>query len=363
MKCHPNLIILVVTLLSPGLAQGVYERAGWKAQFNTLFHQVSGEVTIEDAQTLRIDHFYYDGGGPAVYFYLGAADTQTAFMQGIPIGPLLSGRGYQDETLIVALPSGRSLDGVRAVSVWCADFRVNFGSGTFGSVVEYEVQFDATWSMDTHMNFPKDPHFSGLIGAAHTDAFTLWQLGKTAGVSVETMAETGEETLLIADIEAGRRIGTVYSLISSEGLTVSPGSVSTRFIAHSTHPLVSLVSMITPSPDWFLGVADLPLFENGRWRREVTVDLYPYDAGTDNGVDFTSPDADTQPPDVIHALTGFPFADTLPLGTFTFRLQCPSPPAGDLNGDCRVDAVDLALLSSHWLIDCSIKPYDPACSN
>ena len=33
--------------------------------------------------------------------------------------------------LFVDLPAGETLDGWNAVSVWCAEFRVNFGSGTF----------------------------------------------------------------------------------------------------------------------------------------------------------------------------------------------------------------------------------------
>jgi len=28
---------------------------------------------------------------------------------------------------------------------------------------------------------------------------------------------------------------------------------------------------------------------------------------------------------------------------------CPAPPAGDLNGDCRVDVADLAILAEAWL--------------
>lgn len=35
--------------------------------------------------------------------------------------------------------------------------------------------------------------------------------------------------------------------------------------------------------------------------------------------------------------------------------------AGDLNGDCRVDLQDLAVLSGNWLADCFTNPNDPGC--
>jgi hypothetical protein len=119
--------------------------------------------------------------------------------------------------------------------------------------------------------------------------------------------------------------------------------------------------MIAPSPDWFVGVSGLELFRDGLWRRQVTVELQAYDAGTDSGIDFVSPNEATQPARPIALLTGFPFQNGTPLGTFTFRLVCPNPPAGDLNGDYRVDTRDLAVLLANWLVDCNLTPNNPAC--
>jgi hypothetical protein len=58
------------------------------------------------------------------------------------------------------------------------------------------------------------------------------------------------------------------------------------------YPLVSLVAMLAPSPDWFVGVSALDLCEGGRWAAERTVELFAYDAGTDSGSSYESPDAD-----------------------------------------------------------------------
>lgn len=35
--------------------------------------------------------------------------------------------------------------------------------------------------------------------------------------------------------------------------------------------------------------------------------------------------------------------------------------AGDLNGDCRVDDLDYAIMTENWLIDCNLDAENPAC--
>lgn len=108
-----------------------YPRAGAKAVLSTFYHQVSGTATIVNANSIRVDHFYYDGGGPAVYFYLGTNRTASAFANGIYFTNLLSGTVYTDATVTVTLPGALTLDGYNSLSVWCRDFAIDFGSGTF----------------------------------------------------------------------------------------------------------------------------------------------------------------------------------------------------------------------------------------
>jgi hypothetical protein len=339
----------------------VYERTGWEAPLSTLFHGVSGTLRIVDQNTLEVINFHYDGGGPTVYFYLGQDDTYFSFREGLLVGPLLTGQVYEGDSFIIDLPPGHTLDPYTAVSVWCADYEVNFGSGSFGSVMDYKVVFDATWSGETHQHFPPGPHFSGLIGGTHNAQTTFWDLGGQASAGIEAMAELGAKSPLSSEINSAIQKGTAYSLISDGGINPSPSTVSTVFTMHSAHPLVSLVSMIAPSPDWFVGVSGLPLYQEGHWLSEVTVDLYPYDAGTDSGPNFISANQDTQPQDPITEISGFPFENDPPLGTFTFRLLCDNPPIGDINGDCRVDYEDFALMASNWLLDCSQTPGQPNC--
>jgi hypothetical protein len=42
-----------------------------------------------------------------------------------------------------------------------------------------------------------------------------------------------------------------------------------------------------PSPDWIVGVSGLNLCKRDcTWIDEIIVDLYPWDAGTDNGITY-----------------------------------------------------------------------------
>lgn len=107
-----------------------YARAGWVARLSSLQHGVSGTVTIVDERTLRLSGFHYDGGGPLVFAYLGANDSSAAYAAGRAIGPQLA-TAYANATVEMQLPEGQTLDGFTALSIWCAAFRVNFGSGEF----------------------------------------------------------------------------------------------------------------------------------------------------------------------------------------------------------------------------------------
>lgn len=62
---------------------------------------------------------------------------------------------------------------------------------------------------------------------------------------------------------------------------------------------LSLMVKVIPSPDWFVGVDSINLCEGSRWKEEVTLDLQPYDAGTDSGFTFSSPNFLTSPQEKI----------------------------------------------------------------
>jgi hypothetical protein len=192
------------------------------------------------------------------------------------------------------------------------------GAAAASQSATYELVFEATWSASTHpVGFPPNPHFSGLIGATHNAQVAFWTPGVLASAGIEAMAETGSKSPLDSEVQTAIVGGTAGMLISGGGIPVSPGSVSVSLTVTQQHSRISVVSMIAPSPDWFVGVRDLDLFENGDWVSGKVVTLFPWDAGTDSGTDYTSPNQDTNPAEPIALITTGGVGNGQPLGTFT----------------------------------------------
>jgi len=189
----------------------------------------------------------------------------------------------------------------------------------------FRVDFDATWSQSTlPTNWPgASAHFSGLVGGTHNDQVYFWRDGETASEGIRLMAELGQKTTLLNEIAPAISAGKAQLQLSGSGISPSPGSVSLDFpqSMRRDFPLVTLVSMIAPSPDWFVGVDSLSLVESGVWVTNLVVTLYGRDAGTDSGVNFTSSDQVTTPRGVVTKFEGFPALQDgviVPFGTFTF---------------------------------------------
>lgn len=191
---------------------------------------------------------------------------------------------------------------------------------------DYEVTVDTTWSAVTHpTSFPGFPHFSGLVGALHTEAATFWTPGDLASTGIELMAETGSKTFLLNEVSQAVTAGTAGSPLSGGGIGLSPGSVVLSFTADQDDPLMTLVSMLAPSPDWFIGVHDHELFDPGAgWVFRDEVVLFTYDAGTDSGPLYGSDNDDTNPKEPITLLDDFPFTPGVPVGTMTIQ-RVPEP--------------------------------------
>lgn len=70
------------------------------------------------------------------------------------------------------------------------------------------------------------------------------------------------------------------------------------------HPMISAASMFGPSPDWVVGVSKLNLCRKDcTWTKSEIIDLYPWDAGTDNGISYMSPNSETKPREKMKPIT------------------------------------------------------------
>ena len=164
----------------------------------------------------------------------------------------------------------------------------------------YTMTFEGLWTADdiTDANLPGSAHFTQVIGATHNSGTTIWVSGGTASRGVENVAEEGRVGTLVSEIGANANADIVVRAGTS---FIGPtATVSGTFTANSSYPLVSVLSMIAPTPDWFVGVSNLSLYDNG-WQNRV-VDLYPYDAGTEDGSGWSLGNPNTSPQGTIRSI-------------------------------------------------------------
>ena len=180
----------------------------------------------------------------------------------------------------------------------------------------YEVTFDATWSAATHPEaFPAGAHFSPLAGAAHAPGVSLWSVGGAASDGLRDVAERGVTDALRAEVEA---LGGAAVYAEGGEVRRSPGEARWTVRVSDDRPEVSVVTMIAPSPDWFVGVDGLDLRDGDGWAERASVPLAVYDAGTDAGASYTAADAPVTPREPV-ALSGYgPLVGTA-VGTLTAR--------------------------------------------
>ena len=89
------------------------------------------------------------------------------------------------------------------------------------------------------------------------------------------MAEGGRTASLTQAISAAVTAGTAERVLLGDPINGPPTTVGFAFEVSQSFPHVTLVTMIAPSPDWFVDVAGVPLFENGQCVPDRRVDLVP----------------------------------------------------------------------------------------
>lgn len=175
---------------------------------------------------------------------------------------------------------------------------------------KYRLTFYGNWSEKTH---PKDyprraNHWSAIIGGSHSKNYVLWEYGGYASEGVKQVAELGSPVKMEEEIR--QQSDEVLTVIKAKAqwpawqpLNVR-AAPSAEFSVDRTRHLMSFLTMMGPSPDWNVGLSaeDLCTKECG-WVQKVVQDLIPWDAGTDSGVTYESPNKPTLPQEKIRPLT------------------------------------------------------------
>eukprot|EP00105_Crassostrea_gigas_P014227 XP_011430819.1 PREDICTED: spondin-1-like isoform X9 [Crassostrea gigas] len=176
----------------------------------------------------------------------------------------------------------------------------------------YKMHFQGLWSRQTHpKGFPIDDvqkvqlHWSSVIGASHTNDYTVWNYGEYASRGVKEVCEYGFSNFLETEFKRNSKsIKSVLKTTPLWGEDNLQGTVTAKFQVDTSKHLFSLLSMIGPSPDWCVGVNKVDLCQqNCTWADSMTIDLYPWDAGTDSGISYFDDNIETNPPEKIQHIT------------------------------------------------------------
>ena len=179
----------------------------------------------------------------------------------------------------------------------------------------YTVSLRASWSERLHSQwYPQGAHLSPMIAWSHRLKDALFRERGIASAGMEIMAETGAPKTLEREIQSGILAGAVASHATGRVFD-APGEDVIQMTMSKSAPYITVVSMIAPSPDWFITARNVELYTNGAWSDQVQVPAVLYDAGTDSGTDFTARNRDTNPKEPITRIRNAP---SIPIATFEF---------------------------------------------
>ena len=141
-------------------------------------------------------------------------------------------------------------------------------------------------------------HLTKYVAVTHRSQNLFWQLGGLSSEGLRQIAERGQQQTAIDELTLEIASGNANALIIADQAiwhpknanpSSHPSHYQQTFTASKDHPYFSFASMIGPSPDWFVGVYDIPLFQDGQFIQSKEFILYAYDAGTKGTTEETLP--------------------------------------------------------------------------
>ena len=184
------------------------------------------------------------------------------------------------------------------------------------SDASYTVTFTMHWnSTDFPTDYPSGAHFSKLIGWSHPITSTFFKVGTTATEGIKVMAETGGTGTLQTELEAKITDGEGLDFVLGSGLGNGTGEISVDVEVDAINSSVTLVSMVAPSPDWYVAALNVNLYDGTHFVDTETITAAVYDAGTDSGLSFSSNNSITDPQGLISLFVDTPLGDGTELPT------------------------------------------------
>jgi len=189
----------------------------------------------------------------------------------------------------------------------------------------YEVTFNLNWNENTFpTDYPINAHFSKLIGWSHAETASYLNVGTASSEGIRLMAEGGYTTPMDEEINALIEQGEGLDLFVGNNLSSGVGEIKLEVKVTKDFPLITLATMVAPSPDWFIAAINQSMLnENDDFTEIMVIQAEVYDAGTDDGLTFTSLNKATTPKGLITKFVDAPLGNGTTLngsfGTITFK--------------------------------------------
>ncbi|CEO97658.1 Spondin domain-containing protein [Plasmodiophora brassicae] len=165
------------------------------------------------------------------------------------------------------------------------------------SVNPANVTFNLTLNLTEPTGQAYEPvTVDGLICMNHYLPTLLFDFrnDRPAGIGLQSLAETGNQSALIDEIDALKAAGYVGNYFQGPASIAFPNVTTMQVQVSEVFPLLSCAARLTPGPDWFTGIADINLLDwdlfanvtrDGRppsdtFYQEVISVLPGFDAGT-----------------------------------------------------------------------------------
>lgn len=252
------------------------------------------------------------------------------------------------------------------------------------SIANYNISFESIWESvadnptngQSTIDLPGFAHWSALVIATHKTANTFMMVGSAASPGIESVAETGGTSTFKSEVESN---ADADQFIKGSGLGSAKGVINVNNIDISEDfPFVTLASMIAPSPDWFIGINSENLRSgnsaiNNGWKETYTIDLFPYDAGTEDGSGYSGSNADTNPLGIITSRSNITPFNGNKIGTITFTYNSstlsnkqdeilneikifPNPTKGDITIS-NIQNIDFKSIEIYNILGSLVKNY------
>ncbi|KAJ2951133.1 hypothetical protein O0L34_g5522 [Tuta absoluta] len=144
-------------------------------------------------------------------------------------------------------------------------------------VAVYNVKLHLMWDDDIYHREHQGKHqWSQVFGQSHNRSYALYRVGEPSRPSVLDFIQFGTLDPLMEESEEEPK---VYDQFIAPPVENGQGETETVVFVDGEHSMVSLMSKILPSEDWFIGVDSLDLCLRSSWVDQLTLDLEPLVAG------------------------------------------------------------------------------------